>query len=41
MQFNDPTLDVFVRDVVKPVVKEGIGYDLVNMSDVPTGRGYR
>ena len=34
MQFGDPDLDGFVRDVVKPAVKEGIGYDLVDMRDV-------
>ena len=34
MQFGDPGLDVFVQDVVKPIVKEGIGYDLVDMRDV-------
>ena len=34
MQFNDPDLDAFVRDVVKPTVKEGIGYDLFDMRDV-------
>ena len=34
MQFNDPDLESFVRDVVKPAVKEDIGYDLVDMRDV-------
>ena len=34
MKFNDPDLDAFVRDVVKPTVKEGIGYNLVDMRDV-------
>lgn len=34
MQFGDTELDAFVRDVVKPTVKEGIGYDLVDMRDV-------
>lgn len=34
MKFNDPELDPFVKDVVKPVVKDGIGYDLVDMRDV-------
>ena len=34
MQFGDSDLDSFVRDVVKPAVKEGIGYDLVDMRDV-------
>ncbi len=35
MQFGEDDLDAFVRDVVKPVVKEDIGYDLVDMRDVP------
>lgn len=34
MQFGDPGLDDFVRDVVKPIVKEGIDYNLVDMRDV-------
>ena len=34
MQFDDPELDPFVKDVVKPAVKEGVGYDLVDMRDV-------
>ena len=34
MQFRDSELDPFVKDVVKPTVKEGIGYDLVDMRDV-------
>lgn len=34
MQFNDSELDPFVKDIVKPAVKEGIGYDLVDMRDV-------
>lgn len=34
MKFNDPELDPFVKNVVKPVVKDGIGYDLVDMRDV-------
>lgn len=34
MQFGDSELDPFVRDIVKPAVKEGIGYDLVDMRDV-------
>ena len=34
MQFGDTELDTFVRDVVKPTVKEDIGYDLVDMRDV-------
>ena len=35
MEFGDTELEAFVRDVVKPTVKEGIGYDLVDMRDVP------
>ena len=35
MQFGDSGLDDFVRDVVKPAVKNGTGYDLVDMRDVP------
>ena len=34
MQFGDTDLDAFVQEVVKPTVKDGIGYDLVNMRDV-------
>ena len=34
MQFDDHDLDVFVRDVVKPTVKQDTGYDLVDMRDV-------
>ena len=34
MPFGDTDLDPFVKDVVKPAVKEGIGYDLVDMRDV-------
>ncbi len=34
MQFGDTDLDAFVREVVKPAVKDGIGYDLVDMRDV-------
>ena len=34
MQFGDPELDPFVKEVVKPAVKEGVGYDLVDMRDV-------
>ena len=34
MQFNDPKLDTFVREVVKPAVEDGIGYELVDMRDV-------
>ena len=34
MQFGDSELDPFVKEVVKPAVKEGLGYDLVDMRDV-------
>lgn len=34
MKFNDPVLDPFVEDVVKPAVKDGIGYELVHMRNV-------
>ena len=34
MQFNNPDLDIFVKEIVKPAVIEGIGCDLVNMNDV-------
>ena len=34
MQFDDIDLDPFVKDVVKPAVKEGTGYDLVDMRDI-------
>lgn len=34
MQFGDTDLDAFVLEVVKPAVKDGIGYDLVDMRDV-------
>lgn len=34
MQFNDPNLEAFVQEVVKPTVKENTGYDLVDMRDV-------
>ena len=34
MQFNEPDLEDFVREVVKPAVKEDLGYDLVDMRDV-------
>ncbi len=34
MQFNDPDLESFVQDVVKPAVKESTDYDLVDMRDV-------
>ena len=34
MQFNESDLEAFVREVVKPAVKEDLGYDLVDMRDV-------
>ena len=34
MQFNDPALDAFVREVVKPTVKEATGYELDDLRDV-------
>ena len=34
MQFNDAELDPFVKEVVKPAVKDRLGYDLVDMRDV-------
>lgn len=34
MKFEDTVLDPFVKDVVKPAVKEDLGYDLVDMRDV-------
>ena len=34
MQFGDSDLDSFVKDVVKPAVQDGIGYDLVDMNDI-------
>ena len=34
MKFGDGKLDDLVQNIVKPALKEGIGYDLVNMRDV-------
>lgn len=34
MQFNEPDLEYFVRNVVKPAVREDLGYDLFDMRDV-------
>lgn len=34
MKFGDAILDALVRDVVKPAVKGGTGYDLVDLRDV-------
>ena len=33
MQFGDAELDAFVQEVLKPAVKEGTGYELVNLDD--------
>jgi len=34
MKFNDPILDPFVADVVKPAIKDSIGFDLVDLRNV-------
>lgn len=34
MQFGDDELDPFVSDVVKPAIKEKLGYDLIDMRDI-------
>ncbi|MBI4968170.1 MAG: hypothetical protein HZC25_08650 [Rhodospirillales bacterium] len=34
MKFKDPILDPFVEKVVKPAVRDGIGYDLLDMRNV-------
>ncbi len=34
MKFEDARLDPFVKDIVKPSVKNGIGYDIMDMRDV-------
>lgn len=34
MQFGDAVLDSFLEEILKPAIKDGIGYDLVNMNDV-------
>ena len=36
MQFGEAELDDFVRDVIKPAVKNATGCDLVSLSDVAT-----
>lgn len=33
MEFDDPTLEEFVRDTVKPAIKEGLGCELVHLRD--------
>ena len=35
MKFGEKDLDSFVKEVLKPVVKEKIGFNLVDMRDVP------
>lgn len=34
MEFEDPVLDPFVETIVKPAVRDGIGYDLVDMRNI-------
>ncbi len=34
MKFGDPDLDPFVRDVVKPAVRDDLGYDLLELREV-------
>jgi hypothetical protein len=34
MKFNDPALESFSREVVKPAVKDGIGFELIDVRDV-------
>lgn len=34
MKFDDPTLDPFVEGIVKPAVRDGIGYELLDMRNV-------
>ena len=34
MKFNDDELDGFVRDVVKPAIREQLGVDLIDLRDV-------
>jgi len=34
MKFHDPVLEKLVSDTVKPAVKDGIGYDLIDLRDV-------
>ena len=33
MEFGNPTLEEFVKETVKPAVKEGLGFELVHMRD--------
>ena len=34
MKFGDPTLDPFIDNIVKPAVRDAIGYDLVDLRNV-------
>ena len=34
MEFDDDILDPFVENIIKPAVKDGIGYDLIDMRNV-------
>lgn len=34
MEFDKPELEAFVEEVVKPVVKEALGYDLRDIRDI-------
>jgi hypothetical protein len=34
LRFNDPMLDALLRDVIKPCVKDELGFDVVDMRDV-------
>lgn len=34
MKYGDPVLEPFVMDIVKPAVKDGTGYDLIDMRNV-------
>ena len=35
MEFNKPDLEAFIEEVLKPAVKEAIGYDLRDIRDIP------
>jgi hypothetical protein len=35
LKFNNPELDALMRDAVKPAIKKQLGFDLVDMRDVP------
>jgi nucleoside 2-deoxyribosyltransferase len=34
MKFGDEILDLFLKETIKPAIKDGIGYDLVDLRDV-------